>query len=358
MNSRMAARYEAPALVEALIHIRDGVDWVQCAERFTSSVMRLESLMLRAAVFEARDDGRSMRPVASQERGPGRYAISRDALRGVLLSGQAYCRKATPDGGLWCVAVPLLTGATAPLVVYGELTADGDGDAIRALARLSEFVRLVEPRFETLALLRGMDQWVLTMVKSLTVAVEAKDTYTCGHSERVSLYSDAVGRELGLAAHERQSLILGALCHDVGKIGIPDAVLKKPGLLNVDEIQEMQAHPLIGAGIINAASSSVDIAGAIKHHHERFDGTGYPDGLAGDSIPLFARVIAIVDAFDAMTSGRAYSGYVSQAAAVEALAAKDDLFDPSVIRAFVTAHDKDLLTMRTGTHVGNVGKAS
>jgi HD-GYP domain-containing protein (c-di-GMP phosphodiesterase class II) len=122
-------------------------------------------------------------------------------------------------------------------------------------------------------------------------------------------------------------------------------------MLSNEEFEEMKSHPTLGQKIVERMPGAVQVLTGIVHHHERWDGTGYPDGLAGERIPLMARIIAVADAFDAMTSGRSYSGYVDPSEAVGQLVEKVDLFDPDILKAFGDAHDAGGLTMRTGTVV-------
>ena len=143
-------------------------------------------------------------------------------------------------------------------------------------------------------------------MESLSATVDARDAYTAGHSRRVQQLALAVGRELGLSQAELELLGHAALFHDIGKLGIPDAILLKPGALTDEEWVVMASHAEEGASIINRLGFLSDAVPAIRHHHERFDGGGYPDGLAGEDIPLGARIIHVADAFDSMLTTRVY----------------------------------------------------
>ena len=153
----------------------------------------------------------------------------------------------------------------------------------------------------------------------LANALEAKDAYTKGHSERVGAWSRGVAAALGLPAADVDMIGQAGLLHDIGKIGIPEAVLRKPGPLADEEWTVMRNHPLIGAQIV--APFDFFAAGAlmIRHHHERWDGSGYPDGLAREAIPLEARIVAVVDVFDALTSARSYRPALDRDAACAVL---------------------------------------
>jgi putative two-component system response regulator len=141
---------------------------------------------------------------------------------------------------------------------------------------------------------------------SLALTVEARDKYTNGHCERLAVYADALGSEIGLPDGAREALRRGAFLHDVGKIGIPDGILLKPGRLTDDEIIVMRGHTVIGEGLCGKMRSLAPVRPIVRHHHERLDGSGYPDGLVGSAVPLLAQIVGIVDAYDAMTTSRPY----------------------------------------------------
>ncbi|MBI5368628.1 MAG: response regulator [Planctomycetes bacterium] len=144
------------------------------------------------------------------------------------------------------------------------------------------------------------------VIRALARAVEAKDSYTEKHTERVSKYSVKLGRASGLAGQDLLNLELGAQIHDIGKIGVSDAVLNKPGKLEDLEFKIIMTHPMVGFEICRPLATLSRVVASVRHHHERYDGKGYPDGLVGEGIPLEARIVAIADAFDAMTSDRPY----------------------------------------------------
>jgi putative nucleotidyltransferase with HDIG domain len=146
----------------------------------------------------------------------------------------------------------------------------------------------------------------LGAVRALAAALDARDPYTAGHSERVSRYAVAVGEEMKLDAESIETLRLGALLHDIGKIGVPDEVLRKPGILSPAEFESIKTHPTAGARILRSIPFLAPHIPIVELHHERPDGMGYPYGLRGDDIPLFARIVHVADAFDAMTTARAY----------------------------------------------------
>jgi HD-GYP domain-containing protein (c-di-GMP phosphodiesterase class II) len=173
-------------------------------------------------------------------------------------------------------------------------------------------------------------------LRALIAAVEARDAYTHGHSARVAELSVSIGLRLGLRPSALRALAEGAYLHDVGKVGIPDHVLNKPGALTDDERAWIQEHPVVGADIVGRAPSLRDALTVIRQHHERFDGRGYPDGLAGEEISLAARIVAVADVWDALTSDRAYRPAWPPDRALAHLAAdRGAHFDPRCLDAFL-----------------------
>lgn len=151
-----------------------------------------------------------------------------------------------------------------------------------------------------------LEKACIGIVDILRMTIEAKDSYTRGHSDRVAKYSVEIGKELGLSEKGLKILKLGAQLHDIGKIGIPDAILLKPGKLTDEEYMAIKKHPEIGVNILKNAEIFNDIIPIVLYHHERWDGRGYPQGLKGEEIPFFARICSIADTFDAITSKRSY----------------------------------------------------
>ena len=151
-----------------------------------------------------------------------------------------------------------------------------------------------------------LEKAYLESIETLRFTVEAKDTYTRGHSDRVSEYSVLIGQKLNLSDEDITTLKIGGLFHDIGKIGVPDSILLKNSKLTDDEYSEIKNHPTIGSHILSNATIFQNVIPIVKHHHERFDGNGYPSKLKGLDIPYLARIAAVADAFDAMTSRRTY----------------------------------------------------
>lgn len=176
------------------------------------------------------------------------------------------------------------------------------------------------------------------LVDALAAALDAKSSYTLGHSERVADLALLLAQRIGLAEVEQQLVHIGAHLHDIGKIGVPDEVLNKPGRLTDEQFTMIKQHPVIGYHIVSKVKSFGSISGIVRHHHERFDGTGYPDGLAGPEIPLGARIVAVADAFDAMTAPRIYRTSFSPLDALnEVIRCSGSQFDPAVVDALAAS---------------------
>ena len=167
-------------------------------------------------------------------------------------------------------------------------------------------------------------------------SVDARDSYTGGHSRRVRSLAVAIGQELGLAELELSALGHAALFHDIGKLAIPDEVLLKPAALTEEEWELMRSHSILGASMVEDAGLAEPAIPAIRHHHERYDGTGYPDGLAGESIPLAARIVHLADAVDSMLTTRVYrAGRPARAAVAEVRQEAGAQFCPSCSQALL-----------------------
>lgn len=174
---------------------------------------------------------------------------------------------------------------------------------IKSIKQMNEIKRINQELSNTY---EKLEKAYLESIQTLRYTVEAKDPYTRGHSDRVSEYSVLIGEKLGLSEEDIKTLRVGGLFHDIGKIGIPDSILLKDAKLTDDEYSEIKNHPSIGAHILCNAEVFKDIIPIVKHHHERYDGRGYPGMLKGEDIPYLARIAAVADSFDAMTSKRTY----------------------------------------------------
>jgi HD-GYP domain-containing protein (c-di-GMP phosphodiesterase class II) len=173
-------------------------------------------------------------------------------------------------------------------------------------------------------------------VTALALAVEIRDSYTANHTQRVTDYSLLLAREMGLSPAEYQQILVGTPLHDIGKIGIEDAILRKPGKLTAEEFEAMKLHTLKGAAILEAIPALRPVLPIVRNHHERWDGRGYPDGLAQEQINRVARIVAVADAFDAMTSDRPYRPAMPLEKAFDELRKNAGThFDPVCVRTFL-----------------------
>ena len=181
-----------------------------------------------------------------------------------------------------------------------------------------------------------MGELHLATIEALALAIDAKDQTTHNHVARVELYASALGRTLGMSAIDLEALRTAALLHDIGKLGVPEHILAKPGPLTPDEFEKVRMHPQIGADIIGAVPFPYPVAPLVLGHHERWDGRGYPDGLKGEDIPLGARILCLVDYFDALTSDRPYHRPMPMDAAIELIQSEaGKALDPTIVETFV-----------------------
>jgi putative nucleotidyltransferase with HDIG domain len=175
----------------------------------------------------------------------------------------------------------------------------------------------------------------LSFATALVATLDARDRYTAGHSAAVAIYARDIAVRMGLSELEQELVHLCGLVHDVGKIGLPPGLLEKPGALSLDERRQMEQHPVIGERILEKVDDYAEIASIVRHHHERVDGNGYPDRLEGDAIPLLARIIAVADGYNAMTSDRPYRDAMpSRVARLRLAQAVESQFDTAVVAAF------------------------
>ena len=235
------------------------------------------------------------------------------------MDGYEVCQrlKESPEGKLLPVVMVTALGQIADRVRGLEVGAD---DFIVKPIERVELVARVRSLLRVKQLYDRLDDAQRTIF-SLARAVEAKDSSLEAHTERVGMHARRLGEALGLGEETLDDLLWGGVIHDIGKIGIPDSILLKPGPLTVDEFDLMKQHVFIGEEIARPLRSAHDLLPIIRHHHERIDGTGYPDGLAGDAIPLGGRIVAICDAFDAMISDRPYRKGLTHANAMATLVA-------------------------------------
>ena len=230
----------------------------------------------------------------------------------------------------------------------------GAMDFIRKPFVASVLVLRVQHAVELIRLQRDLESMVdektrenenlfLHVVECLADAIDAKDNYTKGHSGRVAMYSKEIAARFGYDEKQQELIFMMGLLHDVGKIGVPDEVINKPGRLTDEEFAHIQKHPEIGGKILSNIKEMPELAAGAKWHHERYDGTGYPEGLAGEDIPEAARILAVADAYDAMTSNRSYRGVLPQEKVRREIElGKGSQFDPKFADIMLQMIDDDV----------------
>lgn len=283
----------------------------------------------------------------SQALRPGVYWGSRFASNPALKKGfvgiaqktltESYCKVVPLGSGSnqTVLAAPILSGPfrTGALL----LTRDAHKPAYTKYdaTLLSVYAAHAASAIEGIRANRRISGMNMQVITSYVRAVEAKDLYTCGHMERVSAYAVLLGQQLGLQNPELEQLRIAGMLHDIGKIGIPDSILNKPSGLTDDEFSVMKRHPEVAENILAHIEPLKDVLPIIYHHHERFDGRGYPGGLKGQDIPYLARVISVVDGFEAMTSDRAYHKARSADQAMNILnSGAGEQWDPQLVNAW------------------------
>jgi len=219
-----------------------------------------------------------------------------------------------------------------------------------AAARESQLARYAADLRETFKQERARSQELKrsyrTTVRALANAVEARDAYTGRHAERVAAYGCVIAEAAGVDPDDSPEMEFGFLLHDVGKVAVPDAILFKPSALSAEEQAVMRKHPVVGWDIVREIEFLGEAKLVVRHHHERWDGAGYPDRLSGDDIPLLARLFAVADTLDAMTTDRPYRPATSFAAArAEIRRVSGGQFDPSIVEAFDNVTDEHLIAL-------------
>ncbi|MDX6566464.1 MAG: hypothetical protein QOE10_2126 [Gaiellales bacterium] len=259
------------------------------------------------------------------------------AVYGVLAAGIVLAEHSLGLLGVVVFAMP----AAAMLVVTGQYLGATEGLVEEMRAKNQTLEALLG---ENRGLLASLSRGHLQLIRGLAQSIDAKDPYTAGHTSRVAQYSVRIAGALGLDDATRREIEHGALLHDIGKIGVPDAVLMKPGPLDDAEWEAMRQHPLVACAILDGVDLSPTVLSMVRHHHENLDGTGYPDHLAGDELSLPARIARVADAFDAMTSDRPYRDALSLAAArAELRRNAGTQFCPEIVDVFEELIDRGQL---------------
>jgi putative nucleotidyltransferase with HDIG domain len=260
------------------------------------------------------------------------------ALTGALLLGILFARR---------LSAPIASLAESTRAIsegqYGSKVVVSGTAEIAALSesfnRMSDSIETAFEQVRRAA--QENKELFLASIRALAEAIDAKDPYTRGHSERVATYSASVAREMGLAPADVERIRLSALLHDVGKIGVDDRIIRKPTALTEDEFEAMKTHPIKGAAIMSAIPQLSDVIPGMKYHHEKWSGGGYPEGLVGEKIPMQARIVSVADTYDAMTTTRPYQKAMELDYVVERIRQFSGVrYDPVVVAAFLRAYEK------------------
>jgi putative two-component system response regulator len=257
------------------------------------------------------------------------------ALLDVMMPGRtgfAVCSEAKSDPATRLTPIVLVTGLNRSEDRIKGIEGGADDflckpvDRAELLARVRSLLRL--------KLFTDELESAETVLCSLAISIEAKDPYTVGHCDRLSIYAEAMGKRLGLDSDLLIALRRGGIVHDLGKVAVPEHILRKPGPLTPEERKIMEVHPIAGERICAPLKSFRNVLPIIRHHHEKLDGSGYPDGLKGDAIPLTARILSTVDIYDALTTDRPYRKALTREQALDTMRVEiqKGWWDPSLIQ--------------------------
>jgi putative nucleotidyltransferase with HDIG domain len=278
--------------------------------------------VLAAALIEAFLDS-SIGAFTVALRGTGSYAAFLRSVKPVLISSLA----------LYVPAIVVLAYAYSQATEWTVLLFFAPGFAAHSLYRLYREQR--QAAEELAAANVRLQRANLSFATALVATLDARDQYTAGHSAAVAIYARDIAERMGLSDAQQRLAHLCGLVHDIGKIGLPPGLLEKPGVLTLDERRQMERHSAIGERILRNVDDYAEIAQIVRHHHEQVDGHGYPDGIRGDDIPLISRIIAVADAYNAMTSDRPYRDAMpSRVARLRLAQAVETQFDTNVVAAF------------------------
>ncbi len=313
------------------------------------SALRIFDLDLGYVALRDRDtDALSVRALRGSRGSDADGAVRSSMSEWVVREGRPLIFN--PDTGSAYEQIDTITGAKAALCVplvssegtIGSVTVGSsdsayrfDSDDVRLLSTIANHVTIAIGNIE---LFTSLQDAYLATVRSLAAAVDAKDSFTRGHSEYVAGYATLIAERMGLSHDQRIALEMAAYLHDIGKIGVAEEILLKPGKLDDDEMVQMRHHPLIGANILRPVAFPWAITPVVRHHHEAWDGTGYPAGLKGEEIPLLARILTVADSYEAITADRPYRAGRSPREALEELErCCDSQFDRRIVLAFTGA---------------------
>jgi putative two-component system response regulator len=251
------------------------------------------------------------------------------------MSGIELCARIKRDPRWQLIPVVILT-AVADLDARVAGLAAGADDFFAKPFNLVELQTRVAVLLRVKSLVDQLDR-AESVITTLGLTIESRDPYTAGHCQRLARYAVALGNALGADRRLQRHLMLAGFLHDLGKVAVPDAVLLKPGPLDAGELAKIRTHPVVGAELVQVLHSLDGVRPIIRHHHERMDGSGYPDGLRDGAIPLGARIMAVVDVYDALRTARPYKGPMAHLQAIDVLRHETDAgaWDPHMVTTFI-----------------------
>lgn len=343
-----------------LFRISREIDEIRSSDELYSRIVHLASTLEsvdKAGFFIVPQDRNSLLAMAGpgcrpSEAGPHKIVLNDQRMKDLLGNGTSHIFIRADEARLILESLPQETGSLLscwPLRIRGEpfgllmaFHREGFERLSAEETRLFDFlIRKSSMAVENMALYESLISNFYGILKSLVNALEAKDLYTGKHSERVTKYAAGAARVMGCSSAQIEAVQTIGYLHDIGKIGISDSILNKPGVLSGEEFEIVKKHPAIGESIVADLGLSHEERAIIRHHHERWDGKGYPDGLGGKDIPLLARIVSVADAFDAMTSMRAYRDAVSRSESIAELTkGSGKQFDPGAVDAFMEFMDQ------------------
>lgn len=341
LNSDLFSKIQKINLLHSVSSELDGISSnIEVYEKVVGMTSKL--LFAREVSFGIVESG-YLKIKKSKGTGERDVPIAGSFLEKVIRNGRHYLAPAgeiNPHSGNLLTAPMLSIPFSINGEVYGILSAsdktDGTCFSEDEIGLVLTFAKKVGLRIENNALYDVFYSSMVSALKSLVISIEARDSYTKQHSERVTGYALQIAEAMNLSQEEKDAIGFGGYLHDIGKIGVRDKVLTKPGVLDDDELAEIKLHPIIGDNIMAPLRFLPREKALIRHHHERFDGKGYPDGLAGEQIPIIVRILSVADTYDAMTSVRPYrSAKPHQSAMKELIRCSNTQFDGEVVQAFI-----------------------
>lgn len=274
---------------------------------------------------------------------PNDSLIDSSVVKKVVSSGMPFLIRKTAGKGS-AMAVPLKIRSKTFGILYSAIRNGNAGFSEKHLYYMNFLLEKAASLIENLALYENLYENLFSTLYAFVETIEARDPYTKQHSVRVSRYAMQIGKAMGFGQDEIESLNISGNLHDIGKIGIPDNILLKPGRLTDQEFDIIKKHPVIGGNIVGHMGMWTNEQKIIRHHHERFDGTGYPDRLSGEEIPLPSRILSVADVYDAVTTDRSYRKKMSQETAVKIIRENSGTqFDPDIVEVFIDLHQRNML---------------